>query len=600
MPQSPLPGWSDREKPAAGDPPKSPPAAPSGDDASAGQAASAAVAQAASTEDLLDQMLGDFRILRRLGRGGMAEVYLAEQMQLKRNVAVKVLHKDRVKDAGYLKRFKTEAMAAGSLSHPNIIQVITIGEQDGTHYIAQEYVAGMNLREFLARKGPPELALCVRIVRQVVAALHAAHAAGIVHRDIKPENIMLTRKGEVKVADFGLAQLTQGGERVNLTQDGVTMGTPLYMSPEQVNGSKLDLRTDIYSLGVTCYHMLSGNPPFRGETAIAVAVQHLKHEPESLEKIRGDLPPLLCRIVHKMMSKDPEKRYQSAQAILKDLKRVTGDAEAREEHPASEPELKVENESGGSRGSFAVRLLAGMWRLPDRPLARQLGLVAILAFVAAGAAAGAGWITRVANPFAAPLPPVAGVEKKEKAASQYFYALNLKDSIEAWQAVLDFRSDDRAQQDAARFFQKYARQQLAMLYLTKRRYDEAQQLFDELAELGTAEPQFRAFGLAGQAILLNLRGEYRESQKMLDRLQSPAKPGTVEPATAAPGAGDQRKPQVLFDYLDDKMRQAVTETIHRNVEKLNQQMSQEWDEIFKKHETPDAGPGTASGAETGK
>jgi serine/threonine-protein kinase len=344
--------------------------------------------------------------------------------------------------------------------------------------------------------------------------------------------------------------------------------------------------------------MLSGNPPFRGETAIAVAVQHLKQEPEALEKIRGDLPPLLCRIIHKMMAKDPEKRYQSVQAIVKDLKRVTGESEAREEHPASEPELKVDKEPGDSQGSFVVRLLAGIWRLPDRPLARQLGLVAVLALVATGASAGVGWVTRVANPFAEPLPPVAGVEKKEKAASQYFYALNLKDSIEAWQAVLDFRSEDRAQQDAARFFQKYARQQLAMLYLSKRRFDEAQQLFDELADLGTAEPQFRAFGLAGQAILLNLRGEYRESQKMLDRLQSPAIPGgdTATP----PGPGEPRKPQVLFDYLDEKMRQAVTETIHRNVEKLNQQMSQQWDEIFKKHETPDAAPVTGSGTEGGK
>src|SRR5258708_34478727 len=196
-------------------------------------------------KDLLDQMLGEFRILRRLGRGGMADVYLAEQTTLKRNVAIKVLHPDRLTDDTYLKRFQTEAMAAGSLNHPNIIQVLMIGEQEGVQYIAQEYVPGMNLRQFLSRKGPPELAVALRVFKQVALALQAAHAAGIVHRDIKPENIMITRKGEVKVADFGLAQLSQGGERVNLTQTGVTMGTPLYMSPKHVNGSKLDLRTDI-------------------------------------------------------------------------------------------------------------------------------------------------------------------------------------------------------------------------------------------------------------------------------------------------------------------------------------------------------------------
>jgi serine/threonine-protein kinase len=515
---------------------------------------------------------------------------LAEQTQLKRNVAVKVLHKDRVKDATYLKRFETEAMAAGSLNHANIVQVILIGEQEGIHYIAQEYVPGMNLREFLARKGPPELALALRVMRQAGAALQAAHAAGIVHRDIKPENIMLTRKGEVKIADFGLAQLTQAGERVNLTQDGVTMGTPLYMSPEQVSGSKVDARSDIYSLGVTCYHMLSGHPPFRGETAISVAVQHLKQDPESLEKIRSDLPPLFCRIVHKMMAKDPERRYQSAQALLKDLKRVASDAEAHEEHPASEYEMRVQQEQAAAGGNAMTRLAARIWRWPDKPMATQILVILALALVTGGAAAGIGWVTRVQNPFAAPLPPAAGVEKKEKVASQYFYALNLKDSIEAWQAVIDFRSDDPAQQRDARLFQQYAKQHLATLYLAKRRFDEAEALFKELADFGTATPQFRAFGLAGEAIILSVhKHEYQESQKVIDRLQSPAKAGSGETATATPGPGETRKPQMLFDYLDERMRQAVMETIHRNVEKLNRQMSQEWDDIFKKHDAEGEG-----------
>jgi serine/threonine-protein kinase len=595
MAKGPIPGWGESGKPADESSPAKRPdpetrAEPAPDSSTTSASPAAAPVQMAAGDDLLDQMLGDFRVLRRLGRGGMAEVYLAEQTQLKRNVAVKVLHKDRVKDASYLKRFKTEAMAAGSLNHPNIIQVLLIGEQEGIHYIAQEYVPGMNLREFLARKGPPELALALRIIRQVATALQAAHAAGIVHRDIKPENIMLTRKGEVKVADFGLAQLTQGGERVNLTQDGVTMGTPLYMSPEQVSGSKVDARTDVYSLGVTCYHMLSGHPPFRGETAIAVAVQHLKHEPEPLEKIRNDLPPLLCRIVHKMMAKDPERRYQSAQAILKDLKRVTGDAEAREEHPASEHELQA-GAAAVAGGNAAVRLATRVWRWPDKPVSWQILVVLALALVTGAASAGIGWVARVPNPFAAPLPPAAGVEKKEKAAGQYFYALNLKDSIEAWQAVVDFPPDN-----SNRVFRMYAKQHLATLYLAKRRFDEGGAIFDELAALGAADAQFRAFGLAGQAILLNLRGEYKDSQVVLDRLQSPVKPGGGE-TPGAPGAGEPRRPQVLFDLLDDKMRLAVTETIHRNVEKLKRQMSQEWDDIFKKNDVPEPPAGSGRGPE---
>src|SRR5262249_20653271 len=152
--------------------------------------------------------------------------------------------------------------------------------------------------------------------------------------------------------------------------------------------------------------------------------------------------------------------------------------------------------------------------------------------------------------------------------------------------VVDFPPDN-----SNFLFRRYAKQHLATLYLAKRRYDEAQEIFNEFAEFGSADPQFRAFGLAGQAILLNLRGEYKESQRVLDRLQSPANPGAPDAGTV--GAGDSRRRQLLFDYLDDKMKMAVTETIHRNVEKLNLQMSREWDEIFKKHEAPETAPAGA-------
>ena len=197
-----------------------------------------------------DRTLGDFRILRRLGRGGMAEVYLAEQTSLKRNVALKVLRDEWVGDETHLSRFAREAKAAAGLNHPNIVQVFAVGEEAGVHFIAQEYVQGRNLREFLTREGIPQLPAALHIIKQVAAALQAAGEAGIVHRDIKPENIMITPKLQVKVTDFGLAQLSESGERVNLTQVGITMGTPLYMSPEQVNGKKLDQRSDIYSLFV--------------------------------------------------------------------------------------------------------------------------------------------------------------------------------------------------------------------------------------------------------------------------------------------------------------------------------------------------------------
>lgn len=274
-------------------------------------------------QDLTNQQLGEFRLLRRLGSGGMADVYLAEQTTLNRRVAIKVLRHDALADDVSLKRFEQEAQAAGGLNHPNIVQVYLIGEAEGVHFIAQEYVDGRNLRELVLRSGPPALPVALRIMRHVARALEAAGRAGIVHRDIKPENILISRKGKVKVTDFGLAQLTLSEERLHLTQDGMTLGTPMYMSPEQVSNLPVDGRSDIYSFGVTCYYMLSGRPPFRGETAMSVAVQHVNETPEPLAERRVDLPPALCQIVEQMMAKRPEDRYENAQAITQDLMHVS-------------------------------------------------------------------------------------------------------------------------------------------------------------------------------------------------------------------------------------------------------------------------------------
>lgn len=272
--------------------------------------------------DLTDKVLGEFRLLRRLGVGGMAEVYLAEQVALERKVAVKIMKPDMVKgsDDVILARFKQEAMAAAGLNHPSIVQVYTIGEADGYHYIAQEYVQGKNLAEFLKAKGTPDLAACLHVMRHVAAALKAAGEAGIVHRDIKPENIMLSKRGEVKVADFGLAQLTTREEDVSLTQQGMTLGTPLYMSPEQVTGAELDHRSDLYSFGVTCFHLLTGTPPFRGQTAMQIAVQHVRNEPPEIKSLNASVPTVVAAVVNKLMEKDPEDRYKNAGDLLKDIR----------------------------------------------------------------------------------------------------------------------------------------------------------------------------------------------------------------------------------------------------------------------------------------
>src|SRR4051812_4331359 len=270
--------------------------------------------------DLTGRTLGDFHVLRRLGQGGMGQVYLAEQVSLKRKVALKILRPDLPSSPTALQRFRREAEAVAQATHANIVQVYAIGDQDGIAYMAMEYVEGRNLREYLARKGPPDVPLALGIMRQVAAALQRAGELGIIHRDIKPENILLTRKGEVKVADFGLSRCLAGDRQaLSLTQSGMTMGTPLYMSPEQVEGKPLDPRTDIYSFGVTCYHMLAGHPPFQGQSPFEVALQHVRSDPAPLSGIRPDLPAGLCAVVHKMLAKDPAQRYQTGRELLRDI-----------------------------------------------------------------------------------------------------------------------------------------------------------------------------------------------------------------------------------------------------------------------------------------
>ncbi len=270
--------------------------------------------------DLSDKKLGEFRLMRHLGSGGMADVYLAEQTTLQRYVAVKVMKPNLMAHSGsdMVARFKQEAMMAAGLNHPNIVQVYTIGQEGDLHFIAQEYVQGKDLASIIKDRGKPDVSSALHVLRQVAAALKASGLAGIVHRDIKPENILITKKGEVKVADFGLAQLGES----NVERKSVTMGTPLYMSPEQVSGRELDPRSDVYSFGVTAYQLLCGETPFKGNSAIAIAKQHLTTAPPPLKEKNPALPDILCRMVHRMMAKRRTLRYQSADEVLEDLKKL--------------------------------------------------------------------------------------------------------------------------------------------------------------------------------------------------------------------------------------------------------------------------------------
>src|SRR4051812_26060923 len=256
----------------------------------------------AGERDLTGRTLGDFQIERMLGRGGMGEVYLARQISLNRPVALKLLRPELLSKPTYLSRFEAEATAVARLNHPNIVHVYMLGHVEGVRFIAMEYVQGTNLRDYILKKGALDLPLALSIMKQAAVAVGAAGELGLVHRDIKPENLLLTRKGQIKVADFGLCR-DQESEGVHLTQPGITLGTPQYMSPEQAQGHALDHRSDLYSLGVTFYHMLTGEPPFRGETALAVALKHVKDVPVSPAVRRPEIPLELDRLVMKLMAK---------------------------------------------------------------------------------------------------------------------------------------------------------------------------------------------------------------------------------------------------------------------------------------------------------
>lgn len=268
-------------------------------------------------DDLSGKRLGGYRLLRRLGSGAMADVYLAEQASLSRAVAVKVLRPETAVRPSAVLRFTQEARAAAGLVHGNIVQIHEVDCIDGHHFLAEEYVAGPTLRTWLQERGPLEAGQALSLLAQVGSALERAAEQGVVHRDIKPENLLVTPAGEVKVADFGLARvLSAANEGPELTQHGTALGTPLYMSPEQAEGSPVDARSDLYSLGATLYHLLAGRPPFGGPTHLAVALAHLKEAPEPLERHRPDLPLSLTDIVLRLLAKAPADRFQSPGELL--------------------------------------------------------------------------------------------------------------------------------------------------------------------------------------------------------------------------------------------------------------------------------------------
>ena len=275
---------------------------------------------AAHHDNLSGKSLGGYRLLRQLGRGAMGDVYLAEQQSLGRQVAVKVLRGDRSLHPGAVERFSQEARAAAALVHGNIVQIHEVACVDGIHFLAEEYVAGPSLKAWLLARGPLDAIQAISVLSQVGSALVKSAQAGIVHRDIKPENLLVTPAGEVKVADFGLARVLE--DDLELTQQGMALGTPLYMSPEQAAGRPVDVRSDLYSLGASVYHLLAGQPPFTGPTSLAVALAHQREQPTPLAAFRPELPAGLGRIVEQLLAKRPEDRCGSPTDLLQAVEAV--------------------------------------------------------------------------------------------------------------------------------------------------------------------------------------------------------------------------------------------------------------------------------------
>jgi serine/threonine-protein kinase len=261
-------------------------------------------------------LAGRYEVVRRVGVGGMADVYLADDTRMGRQVALKILHPQYAGDESFVERFRREALSAAKLQHPNIVQIYDSGRQGDFNFIVMEYVEGRSLKDYLAEEGPLEIAEAGRIAREVLTALAYAHRAGLVHRDIKPGNILLSEDGKVQVTDFGIARAEAGS---TMTQTGTILGTAYYLSPEQAQGLPLDGRSDIYSLGVVVYEMLTGRRPFEGDSPVSIAYKHVREMPRPPSTHRADVPRSLEAIVMTAMAKRPEDRYSSAALMRRDL-----------------------------------------------------------------------------------------------------------------------------------------------------------------------------------------------------------------------------------------------------------------------------------------
>ncbi len=307
---------------------------------------------------------GRYRVLKRLGAGGMAEVYCVEDQQLGRRVALKLLHRRFADDQQFVERFRREASSAAGLSHPNIVGIFDRGEWDGTYYIAMEFVEGRTLKDIIRERGPAPPEAAADITLQILRAARFAHQHGVVHRDIKPHNVLIDTEGRVRVTDFGIARAGVS----DMTETGSVMGTAQYLSPEQAQGKPVDARSDLYSIGIVLYELLTGRVPFDAESPVSVALMQVSETPVPPMEVNPEVPPALDAVTLRAMEKDPARRYQDADEFVAALESARS-APMEILPPPPIVEEVVEEEPGRRWWLWLIALLAlaaiavGLWLL---------------------------------------------------------------------------------------------------------------------------------------------------------------------------------------------------------------------------------------------